>query len=240
MTQSNISFDGFADDYEKHHDNYLPLGVRSEEFLRQKSVFVKNLSNEALASESSINLLDFGCGTGRLAESLINWKKLGTYYGLDDSQSTIDEARERLSSQNNFKFVQNFNEIPNDFRPNLILALNVFHHVSPVLREQKAQELTNLLVPNGVLVLWEHNPWNPITRTLVKICPFDKGVKLLTKTTGLNLFRRQLLECIDQRFLNITPPSLQRLAFFKYLEKNLNRYPLGAQYRLIFRKKSHD
>ena len=40
------------------------------------------------------------------------------------------------------------------------------------------KEINRVLKLGGRLYFFEHNPWNPFTRFLVRTCPFDKNAQL--------------------------------------------------------------
>jgi len=234
-TISNISFDPFAIDYETHHNNSLPFGVKSEEFLVQKIQYVLSISQN-IFKDKNISILDFGCGNGRLAEGLSDWNKLKSYVGIDDSSATLNEARLKLKDKHNFSFQEKLTSLKEaQSRFDIILLFNVMHHVNRENRKELVQLLRNFLSDEGIILVWEHNPYNFLTRLLVKLCPFDKGVKLLTQKYTKNLFSDSGLINIHSEYVNITPPSLQRFSWIRSLEHLLKNYPFGAQYRSIFK-----
>ena len=61
----------------------------------------------------------------------------------------------------------------------LVFIAAVFHHVDFALHQALIKEITRALKKGGRLVLFEHNPLNPLTRYLVKTCVFDLQTKLL-------------------------------------------------------------
>jgi hypothetical protein len=77
----------------------------------------------------------------------------------------------------------------------------------------------------GLVVVFEHNPWNPLTRKVVRNIDFDEGVELVTRNSLARSFRRVGLTPAEERYLLFTPWK----ALDRY-ERFLHWLPLGAQY----------
>ena len=88
--------------------------------------------------------------------------------------------------------------------------------------------------PGARLVIWEHNPYNPFTRLIVKACPFDKDARLLTCGATRALFEAHSFRRVRQAHVNVFPPRWQRLAPVSIIEKKLMPHPVGAQYWMMF------
>jgi len=111
----------------------------------------------------------------------------------------------------------------------LIFIAGVFHHIYPAKRLINIEKIKNLLSNNGCLFIFKHNPYNPITRKLVKECPFDKDVVLLTKSEMIKLLEKSNFKVDTAGYCLFVPPKFSYL--FK-LEKILIGLPLGST--LIF------
>jgi hypothetical protein len=88
--------------------------------------------------------------------------------------------------------------------------------------------------PGAKLVIWEHNPFNPLTRLLVKLCPFDEDASLLPLSMVKRLFGINSYRYVHHEYVNIFPPKLQQLNLVKATEKKLFKVPIGAQYWVMF------
>ncbi|MGH1541893.1 MAG: class I SAM-dependent methyltransferase [Arenicella sp.] len=53
----------------------------------------------------SSNVLDVGCGLGRVAHTLAGWLNEGSYTGIDITESSIDWCAEHYSDYANFRFI---------------------------------------------------------------------------------------------------------------------------------------
>ena len=111
-------------------------------------------------------------------------------------------------------------------------ACCVFHHIPHEQHQQALEQLLKVIKPGGLLMIYEHNPYNPLTVRSVRTCPFDENAVLLTArqlqrtadAAGLQPYRR------DYRVF--FPAALARL---RPLEERLRWLPLGAQYFLALR-----
>ncbi len=83
-----------------------------------------------------------------------------------------------------------------------------------------------LLAPGGRLVIFEHNPLNPVTRRAVAACPFDDNAVLLWPWEVKNLLRGVNLVEIDLDFIVFFPRALSPM---RPLEPKLSWLPMGAQ-----------
>ena len=62
----------------------------------------------------------------------------------------------------------------------VVFAICVWHHVPPDQWTTFISELSRVTVPNGLLLIYEHNPWNPLTRLVVSRCAFDEDAVLVS------------------------------------------------------------
>jgi hypothetical protein len=83
------------------------------------------------------------------------------------------------------------------------------------------------MTTNGELYVFEHNPYNPITRHLVNSCPFDADAELLTPKQLASLLRGAGFSTIEKGFILFFPSFLRLL---RPLERFLTYLPLGGQY----------
>jgi len=128
------------------------------------------------------NILDIGCGNGRLNESL---KKKKLYYnGVDNSGNLIMRAQRKYPQQ--FFQVGDILKLPfvkEEF--DAALAVAVLHHIpSAKLRRAALKEISRVLKPNGYLLmtnwnLWQnkyrHLIWLHLLKKIFHLNDFDKG-----------------------------------------------------------------
>jgi hypothetical protein len=83
------------------------------------------------------------------------------------------------------------------------------------------------------LFVFEHNPYNPVTRRLVNTCPFDADAVLLARAETVSLLKAAGLEPSAAAYCLFFP---QMLAALRPLEAWLGWLPLGGQYFVAGRK----
>ena len=95
------------------------------------------------------------------------------------------------------------------------------------------RELYRITKPRGLIAIFEHNPWNPLTVHAVNTCLFDENAKLIV---ARDMARR----LADAGWVS---PQIQYNLFFpralsllRPLESGLRWLPLGAQYAVLARK----
>jgi len=229
------AFDRFAKNYERIHGESMPPLLESRQFMEQKLGWVLEFLETHFTAEASADVLDFGCGVGRVLAGLSDHPSVRSLTGIDESAESIKIAEAQAKS---FSKPSGFGRAVADFsidrRYELILAFNVFHHVAPDQRATLAALLASRLKLGGYFLLWEHNPWSPAARYLVKSCPFDKGVTLLKRAEAEGLLADGGLKHISSEFVNVTPPLLQKFPPFRWLDSATSAWPLGAQFRMVF------
>ncbi|HMA94854.1 MAG TPA: hypothetical protein VKP30_19320, partial [Polyangiaceae bacterium] len=143
--------------------------------------------------------------------------------GFDPSSASVAEARSRAAGAT---FYDERAAIPKRHFGVVILA-NVLHHVPPVEREALVHSLVESLQPGrGKLVVFEHNPYNPLTRRAVAACEFDDDAVLLGPLELTRLLSASGLVRPKRQFIVFFPRVLSAL---RRLEPSLGWLPLGAQ-----------
>src|SRR5207248_830247 len=89
------------------------------------------------------------------------------------------------------------------------------------------------LRPGGLFALWENNPWNPGTRYVMRRIPFDRDAIVLSAREVRHLVEQSGFEVLRTDFLFIFPRALR---WFRFLERPLSAWPLGAQYQVLCRR----
>jgi hypothetical protein len=93
-------------------------------------------------------------------------------------------------------------------------------------------ELARVTRQGGLVVVFEHNPVNPLTRLVVRRCAFDEGVVLVGRRSLGRLARAAGLAVEETRYILFFPWTR---APFPQLERRLGSLPAGAQYFLAAR-----
>lgn len=146
--------------------------------------------------------------------------------GFDPSPKSIATAQTTFPPSCKVEFC---NAFPEDDRFDLILAANVFHHIAPAAREAELQRLLGVLAPGGRLIVFEHNPYNPLTRYVVSQCQFDEDAVLVSRSKFARLAFSCGFQVEAQAYFLFLPI---RTRWTRKLDAALKGLPLGAQYML--------
>lgn len=220
-------FDKFADEYlATHKDNIAITGEDPEYFSRYKIEEIARVYKaRGLASPGRI--LDFGCGIGGSIPHLHAAFPEAELTGLDVSERSLEIARSRFGDIARFELLSG-GEIaiaPASF--DLIFSACVFHHIEGSEHLAILQQLRRLLKPDGALVIFEHNPVNPVTRYIVATCPFDENAVLIPSGAFAKAQRKAGFERVEVAYTGFFPGALRGL---RPLEPLLRAVPVGAQY----------
>lgn len=218
MTEQ-INFDDYTANYSAQLKEQTKLFTSDDAYFAQYKVNItKALTN------TPARILEFGCGIGRNISFLKTAYPGAEIYGSDISLESLAVARE-MNPQ--VQFIPEAELAGRNERFDLIFIAGVYHHIPCSERSSVTKQLYDRLAPGGELMIFEHNPYNPITRRIVSSCPYDKGVVLLSPKSlsqfivdaGFSLFHRGY--CL------FFPPWLPYLS---KLEPYLRWLPLGGQY----------
>ena len=218
-------FDGFADEYRVIHTQNLKLsGADSFYFAEMKVRLLQSLE-----TDKPLKVLDVGCGDGTTEQFIQQYFPQWKTEGIDISANSIEVATKRNLIGANFAVYDGCNVPFADECFDLVFIAGVLHHVDFTLHQALMKEINRTLKKGGRLVLFEHNPLNPLTRYLVKTCVFDLQAKLLQHFyTSKLLIQNNLL--IKQKKFIIFFPRTGLLSKLIFLEKYLYWLPLGGQY----------
>jgi SAM-dependent methyltransferase len=151
---------------------------------------------------------------------------------VDISPGMVERARER-NPWADYRTYGEGDPLPlGDASHDVCFAICVFHHVPRSQRRALIEEMKRVCRPGGVLAIFEHNPWNPLTRRAVRDCEFDADAELLT--------RRETTRLLADAGL---APRGRYIEFFtregrllRRVEAGLGWLPLGAQYVVFARR----
>lgn len=219
-------FDGYASRYrELHRDSVRASGEEPDYFAAFKIDWMASALG-ASAGTAALDILDFGCGIGGSAAHLRRNFPAASITGLDVSGQSIELARGAHPGIR-FEVIEGARIPLTDASHDVAFAACVYHHLPPAERAHWTAELRRVLRPGGRLFVFEHNPLNPLTRRVVRDCPFDEDAVLLPRRESLRLLRDAGFGAAAVDYIVFFPAALARL---RPLEPRLAWLPLGAQY----------
>lgn len=190
-------------------------GESYEYFLEYK---VQCIQRMGLGPHTAI--LDYGCGIGNLTHALA--QHFERVAGYDPSPKSIEVAKERVP---NARFESEPEALPDAHFGAAVLS-GVLHHVIPTERLELLGTVKKKLAPGGLLVVFEHNPMNPLSRHAVRTCPWDEDAQLLWPRTLRGLAKTAGFAHVRLRYIVFFPRALKAL---RPIEPYLGRCFFGAQ-----------
>jgi SAM-dependent methyltransferase len=225
-------FDGHAAEYVDMLDASLAIsGYDSSYFDEYKIREMQAVISKNRRLAGAFKILNFGCGIGKSEQFIAQYFPASSIFSTDVSSESIRIARERNRALANVTFaVSDGSTIPFEDSCDLILCAGVFHHIPQEQRQSILANLGEKLSPGGILFIFEHNPWNPLTRRIVDSCPLDVNAHLVSAPDLVQILRLAGFNCIFRRFIVFFPRLLR---FLNPLERLLGACPLGAQYYIM-------
>lgn len=218
-------FDAYSKNYDDAVNSSIGFsGLKVDFFTRVKAQYIKRLLAEHFDDIKHIRLLDVGCGVGNYHPYLVD--DVGAISGVDVSAACIQTARDRNSGVD--YSVYDGHSLPyDDASFDFAYTICVMHHVPPEQWPAFAAELRRVVRPGGMVAVFEHNPYNPLTRRAVSSCEFDKDAVLLTAGQVDELLRGAGFKDATRRYI-LTVPPFNRLLMG--VDRALARLPLGGQF----------
>ncbi len=214
-------FDQEVEDYRTKQDGHVRMSGESGAFFAEYKV-QKLVEWFPEYRDSPVRVLDFGCGDGLMTSFVPQYMARASVAGIDVSQKSIEYARARYSGVTFDWFDGSRSDLP-DQSVDLIYAAGVFHHVPPRLHGEVYAEIIRLLKPGGRFVLFELDPFNPLTVLAFTMSEVDKGCKLVFPQGARRLLRP--FGEIRTIYYFFFPAALKRL---RPLERYMTWLPIGA------------
>jgi SAM-dependent methyltransferase len=227
---AHTNYDHYRHNYREELDRALSFAGRSHDFFtRAKAEELVRLARTHLGDPARLEALDVGCGIGLTDRYLAG--PFRVLAGTDVSPGLLETAarknpgvRYELAKRGRLPF--------EDAAFDLTFAVCVVQVVPREQRPRFVVELARVTRPHGLVVVFEHNPYNPLTRLVVRRCEFGGDARMLGMAEAERLLLQNGVTAVDRGFLLLFPSRRKRVLG---LERALRRVPLGAQYYLAAR-----
>ena len=218
-------FDVYADRYEEAVRHSIAFAGREHAFFtRRKAEHLLDLAQRRLGRLDEVRALDVGCGVGSTDAHLVG--RLGSLEGVDTAAAAVERA---AAANPGVRYrAYDGTRLPyDDEHFDLAFAICVVHHVAPADRAALAGELARVVRRGGIVAVFEHNPFNPLTRLAVARCAFDDDAVLLRPRRARRLLDEAGLRLVEQRYIVLMPSDRPSARSVEHAFRNA---PLGAQY----------
>ena len=224
-------FDAYSQSYRDQHQASVNFGgIELDYFAEYKSQVTKSVCEQLGISPGTI--MDFGSGIGNAVKPLHSAFPDAQIKCVDVSEDSLRQCSV-LNIPNSSVHVYDGQHIPfASGSIDLAFTACVFHHIPADDHIRLLTEIRRCLSPNGVMVLFEHNPINPLTRLAVARCPFDENAVLINARTMKQRFADAGFSSTKSRYRIFFPGFLSMM---RGLESWLEPIPLGGQYYVVGR-----
>ena len=224
-------FDLLADEYDSlHKANVAITGEEPAFFAHYKVADLRQFVRREGAPARDI--LDFGSGIGNSIPAFRSCFPQSRLSCADVSPRSIEIARSRFPGPEQHVLVKR--RVPlASCSQDIVFSACVFHHIPHEEHLRWLVELRRLVRPGGLLVVYEHNPHNPLTVHAVRACPLDVNARLVAPAELRSCAAQAGWRQARAAYKLFFPRALGAL---RPLEPRLEWLPLGAQYRLTARQ----
>jgi SAM-dependent methyltransferase len=225
-----VSYDRYRDSYEDELDRAVGFSGKTHAFFTEaKAVELLRLARRHLGDLSGADALDVGCGIGLTDRYLEG--RFRSLTGVDISPGVLERAGEANPWA---RYVLYDGErLPfEERRFHLTFAVCVVQVLAPSQRPAFVAELTRVTRRGGLVVAFEHNPLNPLTRLVVRRCSFGHDASMVAAGRLSDLYRHAGLSVVERGYMLLLPSARDAV---RNLERRVARLPLGAQYYLAGR-----
>ena len=177
---SNAEFDRHAATYRQlHATNIAVSGEEPAYFADYKMRDFKSLLVD-IGLPLDGRYLDFGSGVGASVVPFRKHVPLARLVCADVSADSLELAKQSHAGAEEYAWMPEGRLPMADESVDGAFACCVFHHIPHEQHQQSLIELRRVLKPGGLLMIYEHNPFNPLTVRAVRTCPFDENAVLIT------------------------------------------------------------
>jgi ubiquinone/menaquinone biosynthesis C-methylase UbiE len=233
VKKNELEFDEFSESYRNIHlDSTNASEDELDDFAEYKIIEVARIINNSNLP-TSLNVLDFGSGVGNSIPYFKKYMPDSRLTCLDVSPKSLEVAEKRFKESAEYVlFDGELIPFP-DNHFDLVFSACVFHHIPSAEHGKALSEIYRVLRPGGRLVVFEHNPYNPITVRIVNQCIFDRDAVLINAGQLVSKFNKAGFDKAFKKYCMFFPYSLRLL---RTIERWLTWLPLGAQYYVLAKK----
>lgn len=223
---TGAEFDQYAGDYDAQHRQSIALsGETPEYFADYKARELGRLA--AVWGLDQPKLLDFGSGIGNSIPALRRHLPLSQITTADVSAESLQAARDRYGDREAQLLITTGSLPVEDASFDLTFVACVFHHIPHEEHLAWLEDVRRVTRKGGRIVIFEHNPVNPLTLHAVRHCPFDENAHLIPARQMRERLAQSGWTDVQTDYHVFFPAALSGL---RRLEPWLRWCGIGAQY----------
>lgn len=224
---NGAEFDRHAGHYRQVHRSNIALsGEEPEYFAAYKMHDFAHVVHAAGAADSG-RYLDFGSGIGASVDPFRRMLPSAQLVCADVSGESLEVSREAHGDRVEYVLLSDAGLPLADASLDGAFACCVFHHIPAERHLETLRDLRRVMKPGAPLMVYEHNPNNPLTVHAVNTCPLDVNAELIRAPEMARRCRRAGFDVAAVDYRVFFPASLRRL---RPLERWLRWLAFGAQY----------
>jgi SAM-dependent methyltransferase len=223
--------------YDEHRDSYaddLDSAVRFSGkdhtfFTRRKADALLELAARHVGPVDTLSALDVGCGIGLTDAFLAGC--FASLTGVDVAPGVLERAAARNQAAHYEPYDGERLPMP-DETFDVTFCAGVLQVLPPERRPSFVDELRRVTRGRGIVAVFEHNPYNPLTRLAVQRFSLGDDVQMLPARELVDLAERAGLTVLERAYILLLPSESR---FARRVERRVERVPLGAQYVVVAR-----
>jgi len=226
-----VNFENYKDSYQESIQKSIAfIGQKLEFFTEVKANQILKIAKEQLGNTKLLNVLDVGCGIGLTDKFLAS--KFNKLSGVDVFTGVINKAIQ-LNPLVNYQTYDGQKLPFEDGSFDIVFTICVIQCVPKAQWQNFIEEMKRVVKKGGLIIIFEHNPYNPLTRFVTWRCELNKGLPLIPKNSLRKLFKKSGLKEIKDKYIVFFP---WRSKIYRKLENLFGWFPIGAQYLLVGQK----
>lgn len=227
---NRTEFDKFADEYRNLHSRNIRASGEQPDFFHEYKVRDAAMLAAGASLGTSLCIMDFGAGVGNSVPFFEKYFPTSRLTCVDVSTRSLEIAEKRFPGLAEYS-VFDGRALPfRDESYDMVFSACVFHHISTKEHERLLREIHRVLRSGGLFMVFEHNPYNPLTVHAVNSCPFDENAVLIDANTLGKRVTTVGFASVQHRYRIFFPRILRPL---RIIEPFLGWLPFGAQYYVV-------
>jgi len=233
----NLEFDNYAKNYFKEMSHPLRniISKDGDYFIEAKYNIIKDAFTLIKNSKDGFVAVDIGTGLG-LFEHFFNKENIKIFaLDLSFNMLKIGQLINPLKLKGLY-FQGDALSIPlHENFSDIVFASCVFHHLLEDEIRIVLKEMTRICKQNGLIIVFEHNPYNIITKFVVKTTKLDRNANLLKPEEIIKMMGVSKLNLIEVKYFLYGNNKVDA-----WVEKRIpfaSKFPLGGQFCIIAKKR---